>query len=46
MGDAGFDLARLLVQGYGPDQPKADNATAQGRAANRRIEFKVQERSE
>ncbi|MFN3212221.1 MAG: OmpA family protein [Henriciella sp.] len=46
MGDTGFDLARLLVRGYGPDQPKADNATADGRAANRRIEFKVQERSE
>lgn len=46
MRDAGFDLARLIVAGYGPDQPKADNATAEGRAANRRIEFKVQERSE
>jgi OOP family OmpA-OmpF porin len=46
MSDAGFDLARLVVKGYGPDQPKADNATIDGRAANRRIEFKVQERSE
>lgn len=46
MRDAGFDLARLVVKGYGPDQPKADNATIDGRAANRRIEFKVQERSE
>ena len=46
MNDAGFDLARLVVKGYGPNQPKADNATAEGRAANRRIEFKVQERSE
>ena len=46
MRDAGFDVARLVVKGYGPDQPKADNATAEGRAANRRIEFKVQERSE
>ena len=46
MRDAGFDLARLVVKGYGPNQPKADNATTEGRAANRRIEFKVQERSE
>ncbi|MEL7043282.1 MAG: OmpA family protein [Pseudomonadota bacterium] len=43
---AGFDTARLAVKGYGPDQPKSDNATAQGRAANRRIEFTVQEWSE
>ena len=42
----GFDTARLIVQGYGPDQPKGDNDTPEGRAANRRIEFKVQERSE
>lgn len=42
----GFDTARLIVQGYGPDQPKLDNATPEGRAANRRIEFKVQEWSE
>ena len=46
MQDAGFDVARLIVTGYGPDQPESDNATAAGRAANRRIEFNVQERSE
>ena len=46
MAAAGFDTARLIVQGYGPDQPKLDNATPEGRAANRRIEFKVQEWSE
>lgn len=46
MRDAGFDTARLTVKGYGPDQPKRDNATLEGRAANRRIEFIVQERSE
>ena len=46
MRDAGFDVSRLVVKGYGPDQAKADNATAEGRAANRRIEFNVQERSE
>ncbi len=46
MRDAGFDVARLVVTGYGPDRPESDNATAAGRAANRRIEFNVQERSE
>lgn len=46
MRDAGFDIARLDVTGYGPDQPESDNATPEGRAANRRIEFSVQERSE
>ncbi|MEL7031966.1 MAG: OmpA family protein [Pseudomonadota bacterium] len=46
MQDAGFDVARLVVTGYGPDQPESDNATPEGRAANRRIEFGVQERSE
>ena len=46
MRDAGFDVARLVVTGYGPDQPESDNATPEGRAANRRIEFSVQERSE
>lgn len=46
MQNTGFDVARLIVTGYGPDQPESDNATAAGRAANRRIEFNVQERSE
>ena len=46
MQDAGFDIARLVVTGYGPDRPESDNATPEGRAANRRIEFGVQERSE
>ncbi|MEO1553987.1 MAG: OmpA family protein [Pseudomonadota bacterium] len=44
--DAGFDVARLVVTGYGPDRPESDNATPEGRAENRRIEFSVQERSE
>lgn len=46
MRDAGFDIARLVVTGYGPDQPESDNATPEGRATNRRIEFNVQERSD
>ncbi|MEL7231330.1 MAG: OmpA family protein [Pseudomonadota bacterium] len=43
---AGFDANRLLVIGYGPERPIADNATPEGRAQNRRIEFSVQEWSE
>lgn len=46
MQSAGFDVQRLIVKGYGPDAPKQDNASPEGRAANRRIEFKVQDRSE
>ena len=43
---AGFNSARLIVQGFGPDRPSADNATPEGRAENRRIEFRIQEWSE
>lgn len=32
---------RLTAHGYGPDRPRADNATVEGQAANRRIEFNV-----
>ncbi len=32
---------RLVAVGLGPDRPIADNATAEGRAANRRVEFKI-----
>jgi OOP family OmpA-OmpF porin len=43
---AEFNSARLIVEGYGPDRPSADNATPEGRADNRRIEFIIQEWSE
>ncbi|MEM9760674.1 MAG: OmpA family protein, partial [Pseudomonadota bacterium] len=46
MSTRGFDASRLVAVGYGPDLPRADNATSEGRAANRRIEFRVLEQSE
>ncbi len=39
----GVDKARLRAIGYGDSKPIASNATALGRAKNRRIEFTVQE---
>jgi outer membrane protein OmpA-like peptidoglycan-associated protein len=38
---AGVDASRLSSVGYGAERPIADNATPEGRAKNRRIEFKV-----
>lgn len=37
----GIAGASIAVAGAGPDQPLADNASAEGRARNRRIEFRV-----
>lgn len=36
----GVDSERMVPRGYGPDRPVAPNSTAQGRASNRRVEFK------
>ena len=38
---AGLSSSRLTVKWYGETQPKGDNATEEGRAANRRVEFSI-----
>lgn len=37
--DHGITADRLRAQGYGPDRPRTTNATPEGRAQNRRVEF-------
>lgn len=39
----GVEQDRLTTDGRGPDEPRADNKSKQGRAKNRRIEFKLVE---
>jgi outer membrane protein OmpA-like peptidoglycan-associated protein len=39
--NAGLASKRLTVKWYGETQPKLDNATPQGRASNRRVEFSI-----
>jgi OOP family OmpA-OmpF porin len=39
----GVDQARIVTRGAGPDEPIDSNATREGRANNRRIEFRVLE---
>jgi outer membrane protein OmpA-like peptidoglycan-associated protein len=41
--DKGIAPERLDAKGFGPDRPVATNDTAEGRAQNRRVEFKVLE---
>ncbi len=37
----GIDAARLEAQGFGPSQPIAPNTSRDGRARNRRVDFKI-----
>ena len=37
----GIEADTVLTSGQGPDRPVASNATAEGRARNRRIEFRI-----
>ncbi|MFP7722457.1 OmpA family protein [Lysobacter sp. A3-1-A15] len=39
--DAGLPASRIRAIGHGDDEPVADNATAEGRARNRRVEVLV-----
>jgi outer membrane protein OmpA-like peptidoglycan-associated protein len=41
--DNGIDAKRLLAVGFGQDKPVAPNTTEDGRAQNRRTEFKIAE---
>ena len=42
--DLGIAPERLTAEGYGEQQPVADNATPEGRARNRRIAFRITQR--
>ncbi len=38
----GIAPERVMARGFGPDRPVADNASPEGRADNRRVEFVIQ----
>jgi outer membrane protein OmpA-like peptidoglycan-associated protein len=41
LGKKGIAQNRLESEGFGPNKPVADNGTDEGRARNRRVEFKI-----
>jgi outer membrane protein OmpA-like peptidoglycan-associated protein len=41
LSEHGVPAERLESEGYGPDRPIAENATPEGRARNRRVEFRL-----
>ena len=41
----GVDARQITTQGYGPTRPIASNLTRAGKAANRRVEFRMGERA-
>jgi outer membrane protein OmpA-like peptidoglycan-associated protein len=41
LSDQGVDPRRLSIEGYGEMRPIATNATAQGKALNRRVEIRI-----
>ena len=43
LGSRGIAAERLTAAGYGSAQPVADNKSAAGREANRRVEFHIVE---
>ena len=40
-----IDGGRLSARGYGPDEPLSDNSTPEGRQKNRRVQFKILEKT-
>ena len=44
--EQGVEASRLQARGYGEDQPLADNQSADGRAANRRVEVRILSRGD